>query len=177
LPILFAMPLLSQTDSHTDASFLDATARATARFRLPLPSAQVFDCLRNLRCLACWWPQARDIVALPPGLYGTGDVAVLKLRGENVVVLVIAYKPGRRIVLALRKERSRLLLDLRVRADASSTTLELALDTPRAQSFIAQSVQQLRLRLLCREAATRLERHLRASLLPAHPSPHDPELQ
>jgi len=163
------VPSLSQIDpTDVDASFLEPVARAACQLQLTQSTTRVFDCLRDLRCLAHWWPGARDIVSLPPGLYGAGDVAVLKLRQENVVVLVLAYKPGSRIVLALRKPRSRLLLDLRVRCAAAGTLLDLVIETPRAPSFLAQTVRQLRLRLLCREAAARIERHLRTSLAPGN---------
>ena len=150
---------------QAEACFVEASACASASLRLPCAPARVFDCLRNLKCLVHWWPGAEDILAVPPGVYGPGDVAVLKLRRESVGVLVIAYKPGRRIVLSLQKERSRLLVDLRVRASGSDALLELAIEAPNAPTRLAQAVQRMRLRGLCREAATGLERHLRASPL------------
>lgn len=154
----------------SDARVMETITRASATLRLTCKSPRVFDCLRNLKCLAHWWPGAQNIVALPPGVYGTGDVAVLQLRGENVGVLVIAYKPGRRIVLSLQMERSRLLVDLRVRAIESETVVELSFEAPRASTFLAQTVQQVRLRGLCRDAAIGLDRHLHASLAALHPN-------
>ena len=136
---------------------------AHAQLQLPFASAQVFDCLRNLACLADWWPGATGIAALPPGVYGTGDVALLRLGRDHATVRVLAYKPGRRIVLSVQWPRQRVLVDLRVRGDATTTQVDLSIESPRASTLLAQTLQGLRLRALCRGARERLERHLRQS--------------
>lgn len=141
----------------------EAVLCAQARIRLPLASDRVFDGLRNLACLADWWPGATGIAALPPGVYGAGDAALLRLGPDRARVHVIAYKPGRRIVLSVCLPIGRVLVDLRVRGDERTTMLTLAIESPRASTLLAQTLQGLRLRKLCRDAGARLERHLRQS--------------
>jgi uncharacterized protein YndB with AHSA1/START domain len=143
----------------------EAVCCAHAQLQLPFASARVFDCLRNLACLADWWPGATGIAALPPGVYGAGDAALLQLDPDHASVRVIAYKPGRRIVLSVQSPRQRVLVDLRVRGDAVSTQVGLSIESPRASTLLAQTLQGLRLRALCRNAGARLERHLRHSPL------------
>lgn len=157
-------PALAQALRSTiHAGCPESVCCAHAQLLLPFASAQVFDCLRNLACLAEWWPGATGIVALPPGVYGAGDAALLRLGQDNATVRVIAYKPGRRIVLSVQWPRQRVLVDLRVRGDAATTQLDLSIESPRASTLLAQTLQGLRLRALCRGARERLERHLRQS--------------
>lgn len=139
----------------------EAVLCAQVQLRLPFASTPVFECLRNLACLADWWPDASGIVAVPPGVYGTGDSALLLFGPDCATVRVIAYKPGRRIVLSLQRPRQQMLIDLRVSGDADATRLVLSLESPRAATILAQTLQGLRLRRLCRQAGERLERHLR----------------
>jgi hypothetical protein len=155
----------------TTARCPESALCAQARIVLPRAQPRVFDCLRNLGCLADWWPGARAIVALPPGVYAAGDVAVLELaKNERIGLRVIAYKPGRRIVIGFVHERRRLLVDLRVGGDLDSATVTLSIETPRPASLLAQTLQGLRLRRLCRQAAQALERHLLASPTVAGPA-------
>jgi hypothetical protein len=149
--------------STIHAACPESVCCAQAQLELPFATAQVFDCLRNLACLADWWPGARGIVASPPGVYGAGDTALLQLGADYATVHVIAYKPGRRIVLSVQWPRQRVLVDLRVRGDADTTQVDLSIESPRAATLLAQTLQGLRLRALCRGARDRLERHLRQS--------------
>lgn len=142
----------------------EAVHCAHARLGLPFPARQVFERLRDLGALADWWPEATAIAAAPPGVYGAGDVAVLYLGLEPASVRVIAYKPGRRIVLAMQMLRQRLLIDLRISGDHDSTRIDLSIETPRASTFLAQTLQGLRLGSLCRRAGQRLTRSLGQSL-------------
>lgn len=149
--------------STIHAACPEAVLCAQSRIPLPFASNRVFDGLRNLARLADWWPGATGIDALPPGVYGAGDAALLRLGPERAGVHVIAYKPGRRIVLSMLLPSGRVLVDLRVRGDETATTLSLAIESPRAPNLLAQTLQGLRLRKLCRDAGVRLERHLRQS--------------
>lgn len=93
---------------------LSSDMRQHYRTHIDIPHARqrVFDCLRDLSCLRHWWPHASSIEALPGGLCGVGDFGVLHVRDEAVLLRVLVFKPGRRIVLALRFERGSILLDL-----------------------------------------------------------------
>jgi hypothetical protein len=145
----------------------DSVLVAQARFRLARDRDRVMACLRNLGCLVDWWPAATRIVAAPPGVYAVGDVALLELAGAVIVVRVIAYKPASRIVLSLQRDEGRLLVDLRVCDDGTGCTLSLTMETPRVGTMLAQTLQGLRLRALCRQAAARLGRHLVSAVAPA----------
>ncbi len=149
--------------STIHAACPESVCCAQTQLQLPFASTQVFDCLRNLACLADWWPGASGIVASPPGVYGAGDAALLWLGLDSATVHVIAYKPGRRIVLSVQSPRQRVLVDLRVRGDAGTTRIDLSIESPRASTLLAQTLQGLRLRAWCRGARDRLERHLRQS--------------
>lgn len=167
--------MLPRPDAYSDVTFPESGACSHASLHLPLSPAAVFDGLRDLKGLAHWWPDARNIVAVPPGVYAAGDHALLELRRERVAVRVLAYKPGRRIVLSLLKRHSRLLVDIRVRPAGPGTLLDLAIESPSAPTLLAQVLLQLRMRRLCRDAVTRLARYLRATHaeLPVVPN-HDP---
>lgn len=141
----------------------DSVAFAFTELVLPFAHECVFDCLRNLGCLVHWWPGARGILAVPPGVYSAGDVALLQLERGSLVVRVIAYKPGRRIVLSLQQERRHWLVDLRVRALGERCALRMTFEAPREANWLSYTLQGLRLRALCRNAAEQLAHHLRNS--------------
>lgn len=147
----------------THAPCLDTVAYAHAASSLPFAPERVFDCVRNLGCLVHWWPGARGIVATPPGVYAAGDVALLQLAREAVAVRVIAYKPGRRIVLSMQYECRRLLVDLSVQGNEAGSVVRLSIEAPRESNWLAAKLQALRLRSVCRTAAARLVLHLRNS--------------
>ena len=71
---------------------------------LPFASANVFDCLRDLSCLVHWWPHAKSIQPLPPGLCNVGDMAIFSLTKSDALLRVLIFKPGKRMVLALGLE-------------------------------------------------------------------------
>jgi hypothetical protein len=151
---------------RTHARCPDSVSTAHAHISFALDRQRVMACLRNLGCLVDWWPGARRMVALPPGVYAAGDLAILELEREVIGVRVIAYKPERRIVLSLQRESGLLLLDLRVRDDAVGVTIDLTLEAARAPTMLAQTLQGIRLRALCRQASERLSRHLHAVAAP-----------
>lgn len=147
----------------THAPCPESVAFSQSVLAMPYPSASVFDCVGNLGCLVHWWPGALSIIALPPGVYFAGDVAVIALQRQSVAVRVIAYKPERRIVLSLSQDEGQLLVDLRVRPSATGSVLTLSLETARATGPLSYFFQCRRLRRLCRTAAEQLAQHLRSS--------------
>lgn len=135
----------------------------TARLQIPDGSVAVFNCLRNLACLAHWWPRARSVQALPPGVFGVGDMGLLELQRETAWFRVMAYVPERRIVLALVLAHDLLIVDLRVTGKSQVCVVELRIEAPRHRAALTNLWQSLWLRMLCTRAAARLEAHLRAS--------------
>lgn len=133
------------------------------RFKLTNPSAEVFGCLRNLGCLAHWWPRAVAVRPLPPGVFGIGDIGLLELKRETAWFRVMAYVPGRRVVLALVLTHDLLIVDLRVTGGEGACTVELRIEAPRHRATLTNLWQSLWLRILCVRAAARLENHLRES--------------
>ena len=140
---------------------------------LPYGEQAVFDCLRDLGCLVHWWPRAIALSPIPPGLCNVGDMAVLSVRGEAVLLRVLSFKPGKRILLALALAYSPVVLDLSVSAKAGNCGVQLNLETPFARGQLASARQSIWLRLLGTSAAAGLDRHLRASprLVGANVSP------
>ena len=130
---------------------------------LPFASAKVFDCLRDLSCLLHWWPHARSIQPLPPGLCNVGDMAVFSLRKNDAMLRVLIFKPGKRMVLALGLVHGLVLLDLTVRGDDQQCELQFRLETPRSGQPLREMRQWLWLRTLGASAAAGMERHLRTS--------------
>lgn len=147
----------------THAPCPESVAFSQSVLAMPYPTASVFDCVRNLGCLVHWWPGAISIIALPPGVYSAGDVAVITLRDFNVAVRVIAFKPDRRIVLSFAQKDGHLLVDLRVRSSNAGCVLTLSLETARATGPLSHFFQCRRLRRLCHKAAEQLAQHLRSS--------------
>lgn len=149
------------------------TARASAELddmlcfqntiSLPYGELAVFNCLRDLGCLVQWWPKATSLSPIPPGLCDVGDMAVLNVRGAAVLLRVLSFKPGKRILLALGMPRAPVLLDLSVSENQRHCTVKLKLETPGAQGQLASSRQWVWLRLLGASAAAGLDRHLRGS--------------
>lgn len=90
----------------------DARQQYSTQIDTPFARQRVFDCLRDLSCLRHWWPHARAIEALPGGLSGVGDFGILHVRDEAVLLRVLVFKPGHRMVLAMRFTRGSILLDL-----------------------------------------------------------------
>ncbi len=138
---------------------------------LPFASANVFDCLRDLSCLVHWWPHAKSIQPLPPGLCNVGDMAIFSLTKSDALLRVLIFKPGKRMVLALGLEPGLVLLDLSVKGDGESCggkaqescELQFRLETPRSGQPIRELRQWLWLRTLGARAAAGMERHLRNS--------------
>ena len=130
---------------------------------LPFASANVFDCLRDLSCLVHWWPQAKSIQPLPPGLCNVGDMAVFSLRKSDALLRVLIFKPGKRMVLALGLAHGLVLLDLVVQGDCEHCELQFRLESPRSGQPLRELRQWLWLRTLGASAAARMERHLRSS--------------
>ena len=90
----------------------------------------MFDCLRDLSCLVHWWPRAKSIQPLPPGLCNVGDMAVFSLRKSDALLRVLIFKPGKRMVLALDLQHGLVLLDLSVHGDDQQCRLQFRLETP-----------------------------------------------
>ncbi len=132
----------------------------SVRFSLPRESTRVFDCLRNLGCLTHWWPRALSVQSLPPGVHGIGDCGLLTLQRETAWFRVMAFVPGRRIVLALVLAHDLLIVDLRVISGDDDCTVELRIEAPRHRARLTNLWQALWIRLLCLRAAARLEAHL-----------------
>lgn len=86
-----------------------------AHIELPGSHERVFNCLRDLTCLMHWWPHAQSLRPLPPGLCNVGDMAILRARQDNALLRVLAFKPGRRMVLAIGFKQGLVVLDLAVR--------------------------------------------------------------
>jgi hypothetical protein len=123
-----------------------------------------FECLRDLGCLPHWWPGARAIAPLPPGLCQPGDSAVLETRDGAVLLRVLSYRPRRRLVLALvEPDATLLLVDLALICNATGTEVRLGLETPRPALVLAATRAAVRLRLIGQQAAAALELHLTAS--------------
>ena len=131
--------------------------------KLPFACSNVFDCLRDLSCLLHWWPQAKSIQPLPPGLCNVGDMAVFSLTKSDALLRVLIFKPGKRMVLALGLEAGLVLLDLSVRGQEESCELQFRLETPRSGQPLRELRQGLWLRTLGARAAAGMERHLRSS--------------
>ena len=130
---------------------------------LPFASTNVFDCLRDLSCLVHWWPQAKSIQPLPPGLCNVGDMAIFSLAKSDALLRVLIFKPGKRMVLALGLQPGLVLLDLSVHGSGDSCELQFRLETPRSGEPLRELRQSLWLRTLGARAAAGMERHLRAS--------------
>ena len=130
---------------------------------LPFASANVFDCLRDLSCLVHWWPQAKSIQPLPPGLCNVGDMAIFSLRKSDALLRVLIFKPGKRMVLALSLAQGLVLLDLSVKGDGEQCELQFRVETPRCGQPLRELRQWLWLRTLGARAAAGMERHLRSS--------------
>jgi hypothetical protein len=131
---------------------------------LPYAGAAVFNCLRDLGCLVDWWPNARALTPFPPGLCNVGDMAVLNIRGESVLLRVLCFKPGKRILLALGLRQAPVFLELFVSQPlALGCTVMLKLETPITHSQFASAKSWLWLRLLGARASAGLDRHLRVS--------------
>jgi hypothetical protein len=123
-----------------------------------------FDCLRDLGCLPHWWPGARAIAPLPPGLCQPGDSAVLETRDGAVLLRVLSYRPRGRLVLALvEPDATLLLVDLALTCNSAGTEVRLGLETPRPTAALAATRAAVRLRLIGLQAAAALELHLAAS--------------
>ena len=132
----------------------------------PFARQRVFDCLRDLSCLQHWWPHARAIQALPGGLCGVGDFGVLHVRDEAVLLRVLVFKPGTRIVLALGFERGSILLDLAcLDPDLSSygCTVRLSLESVAARGQLNTLRYGSWMSSLGALAAERLSQHLMES--------------
>ncbi|MCC6561732.1 MAG: hypothetical protein IT478_10265 [Xanthomonadales bacterium] len=139
----------------------DSVAFVACEVMVPLAADGVFDALRNLACMVDWWPGAREMVALPPGAYAAGDVALLRCDCGDIVVYVIAFKAGRRIVLSLQHEcRKRWLVDLRVRTCGVGCTVRLSIEALRAPGWLGAHLQGMRLGRVCRTAIEQLGRYL-----------------
>lgn len=130
---------------------------------LPFASGNVFDCLRDLSCLVQWWPQAKSIQPLPPGLCNVGDMAIFSLRKSEALLRVLIFKPGKRMVLALGLSQGLVLLDLSVRGSGKQCELQFRLETPHSGQPLRELRQWLWLRTLGASAAAGLEQHLRSS--------------
>ena len=130
---------------------------------LPFASRNVFDCLRDLSCLVHWWPQAKSIQPLPPGLCNVGDMAIFSLNKNDALLRVLIFKPGKRMVLALGLKPGLVLLDLSVRGQGEHCELQFRLETPRSAQPLRELRQGLWLRTLGARAAAGMERHLRSS--------------
>jgi hypothetical protein len=135
----------------------------SASITLLSPPAQVFDCLRNLRCLCDWWPGASRLQPLPPGLCGVGDCGLLLVDGEEVLLKVLAFKPGCRLILSLVLARAPLLMDLTVASVEAACRVQLQLEIPTPLNHFRQRGDALWLKLTGHRAAAALEAHLRQS--------------
>jgi|CXWL01.1.fsa_nt_gi hypothetical protein len=135
----------------------------SVRFTVQEPGSAVFNCLRNLGCLAHWWPRALAVKPLPPGVFGIGDIGLLELTRETAWFRVMAYVPGRRIVLALVLAHDLLIVDLRVLGSHEACSVELRIEAPRHRATLTNLWQALWLRMLCNRAAVALQGHLRSS--------------
>jgi hypothetical protein len=124
----------------------------------------VFDCLRDMGCLVDWWPHASAIHPIPPGLCNVGDMAVLNIREHPVLLRVLSFKAGQRIVLALGLDVAPILLELSVSHSCpESCRVRLALETPVVSGLWGTSRQRVWLRILGARAGAALARHLRQS--------------
>ncbi|MBV6413100.1 MAG: hypothetical protein OMOMHJEC_00890 [Xanthomonadales bacterium] len=83
-----------------------------AGLEFELPAQAVFDYLRDLRRLREWWPDARAVLASPPGICGVGDVGCLRGRWQDLWFRVLSYRAGTRLVLAMHTRATVLLVDL-----------------------------------------------------------------
>ena len=143
---------------------LDDMLRFQTEICLPYSEHAVFDCLRDMGCLLHWWPKARSLCPIPPGLCNVGDMAVLDVRSESVLLRVLAFKPGKRILLAIGLSHAPVLLDLSVSTSLEHTCcVRLMLETPQGHGHLASARQWIWLRLLGASAAAALDRHLRVS--------------
>jgi hypothetical protein len=132
-----------------------------ATLQLAATMNAVFDCLRNLACLQHWWPHLQTLQALPGGLHGAGDVALLQLRSGSGLLRVLRFQPGRRMVLALAYDTRIVLLDVSVRESVDGRcVLALTLETPKPAAAIAHARRQQWLALLGSSAKHRLALHL-----------------
>lgn len=123
-------------------------------------AARVFDWLRDLTNLARWWPCAKGVQSLPPGVHGVGDVGLLYTDSGVVGFRVLAFRPRRRIVLMLQKPGAMQILDLRVTAE-SPCRLDLRIEAPRKRGHWRALWQALHLRRQCLRASAALEVQLR----------------
>lgn len=134
---------------------------------LALDPQSVFDCLRNLGCLVDWWPHARALHPIPPGLCTVGDMAVLELRRQRALLRVLVYKPGQRILLVLGLESAPVLIDLSVHAtSAGACRVGLQLETPIAANRWSSGRRCVWLSALASRAAQSLGVHLQRSRKP-----------
>jgi hypothetical protein len=85
-----------------------------AHIKLGFASEAVFNCLRDLACLLDWWPHARALHPIPPGLCKVGDMGILQVGQHFGLLRVLAFKPGKRIFLALSLSLAPVLLELSV---------------------------------------------------------------
>ncbi len=150
-------PLLRCVAQQRDPFDGSELLRYAVRLRLPMNAARVFDCLRNLECLADWWPRAIRVRSLPPGVFGVGDMGIVELTHDTAWFRVMHYKPDRRLVLALVSRKDVLLIDLRWH---EPDKLELVLEAPRRGRRFGAFWQSLWLKLLCVRASRALEKHL-----------------
>lgn len=127
----------------------------------PAASAtRVFDWVRDLSNLAVWWPGVRGVQSLPPGVHGVGDMGLLATDHGPGWFRVLAFRPRRRIVLALHAPGRLQMLDLRI-ADESPCRLHLRVEAPRRPGPWRGLWQALHLRRQCARAALALELQLR----------------
>lgn len=122
--------------------------------------ARVFDWLRDLSNLARWWPRAHRVQSLPPGVHGVGDVGLLHTETGTIGFRVLAYRPRRRLVLALHPPGAMQLLDLRIAAEAPCR-LDLRIEAPRRPGKWRALWQQLHLCRQCTRACAALDAELR----------------
>jgi hypothetical protein len=128
----------------------DSLELLVARAELRAAAApEHFERLRDLATLPRWWPEARAIQALPPGIFGVGDAALIELHAGEAWCRVMAYQQRRRLVLAIVAEREVLTIDWRLLA---GDRLELRIEAPARPTPWAAWSQSLRLARLCRRA-------------------------
>lgn len=127
---------------------------------LAIEPAAAMDCLRRLGCLVDWWPGARALRPLAPGLCGVGDVGLLDTASGERLLRVLAFRPGR-LVLVLAARRSLTVLDVGVRASAAGSALTLSLERPPAGGALANHLAGRRLARLGERALAGLQAHLR----------------
>lgn len=142
----------------------DGRQQYSTHIDTPFARQRVFDCLRDLSCLRHWWPHARSIEALPGGLCGVGDFGVLHVRDEAVLLRVLVFKPGHRMVLALRFARGSILLDLScIDQPGGGCTVRLRLESIAPASQLNSLRYSTWMSSLGAFAAQGLSRHLHES--------------